>query len=240
MTATRPSGLADSVRNWLARPAAWRRLALAAVALVALAAAFFFGATRAAYDAGGDVEKRHLRGQVALLEAENRKVAEQLARLQTDQQIDREAYAQIEGQLSELQGKIMDQQEELAFYRGVVGGPGEGGLQVRDLSVSPTDGRAVRLRFTLAQVRQAEREVRGQLQVRLEGTRAGRPASLDVAGLMRGPARMSFAFRYFQEVALDVEIPADLRPERVVVRILPTTRGVKASVESFPWNGGVG
>jgi hypothetical protein len=234
------TGLADSVRGWLARPAVRRGLALGCAALAALAAAFFLGASRAAWDAGGDVEKRHLRRQVDLLETENRQVSEQLARLQTDQRVDREAYAQIEGQLSELQGKIIEQQEELAFYRGVVGGPGEGGLQVRDLSVTPADGGAFRLRFTLAHVRQAEREVRGQLQVRLEGTRAGRPASVDVAGLMRNRPKLAFAFRYFQEIALDVEVPADLRPERVVVRILPTTQGVKASVESFPWSGGAG
>jgi hypothetical protein len=215
-----------------------RPLLAAAGAALALTGAYLLGGLRGGDDGFADeVAERHLRRQLTLLKEENRKVTEQLARLRTDQRVDREAYTRVEEQLAELQGKIIEQQEELAFYRGIVGGPGQAGLRIQDFAVSGRPAGGFRLHFILAQVRQVEREVRGQMQVRVEGTRAGRHVSMDVASLAAsadGP-RLSFAFRYFQDIAMDLKLPADFTPQRVVIRILPTTRGVQASVESFPW-----
>ncbi len=230
--------LGGVLRKSLSQGSRRRQLAAGAGALVVLTGAYLLGGVRAGQDsAQAEVGQRHLRRQVALLEEENRKATEQLARLQTDQRVDREAYAQIEQQLAELQGKIIEQQEELAFYRGIVGGPGQGGLRVQDFSVVAGQGTGFRLRFVLAQVKQTEREVRGQLQLRVEGSRGGRHMSMDAGSLAASAsaARLSFGFRYFQDIAMDLELPADFTPQRVVIRILPTTRGVQASVESFPW-----
>jgi hypothetical protein len=205
--------------------------------LVALIAAFELGQLRARYDSGSAAIASRLSSEIASLKAENRAAREQLARRQTDEKVDRQAYAQVEQQLAELQGKIIEQQEELAFYRGVVGGPAKGGVRVQDFALTASKA-GVRLSFVLAQAERAEREVRGQLQIRIEGTRGGQIVSLDLASLAARPAAAprTFAFRYFQEIATDLRTPTDFAPQRVVIRVLPATSGVKASVESFPWS----
>lgn len=225
------------LREYLAAPGRRRQLAVAAGALIALVGAFELGQVRAGYNAlEAEIAQRRLGRQVATLESERRAATEKLARLQTDSKIDREAYARVEEQLAELQGKIMEQQEEVAFYRGVIGGPGEGGLKIQDFALTAAGTEGVRLRFVLAQTERAEREVQGQMQVRVEGTRASRLVSIDLATLVAGNGTtLAFNFRYFQDVAVDLRLPGDFTPQRVVIRVLPATRGVKDSVESFPW-----
>jgi hypothetical protein len=183
-----------------------------------------------------ELERRELARRAGRIEAENRAAAKRIARLETDASIDRAAYAEIEAQLSELQGKLIEQQEEVAFYRGIVGGPGEGGLKVQDFGLTgAADGR-INLRFVLAQSERAERDVSGKTQIRIEGTRAGRLVSLDASSLTGGGAApLAFAFRYFQEMSVPLRLPPDFVAQRVVIRVQPATRGVRASVESFPW-----
>lgn len=213
-----------------------RRAAIVGAIVVALLVTFLLGRaigarTGLAALAGGDLAQH-----AGALELRNRESAKKLARLETDAKIDREAYAQIEQQLTELQGKLIEQQEEVAFYRGIIGGSAEGGLKVQDFSLTAAGDAQVKLRFVLAQTERSERDVNGQVQLRVEGTREGRLVSLDVATLVGGRGTpLTFGFRYFQEMALDLKLPAGFLPERVVLRVLPTTRGIKSSVESFPW-----
>jgi hypothetical protein len=147
-----------------------------------------------------------------------------------DARVDREAHARVAGQLADLQGKLIEQQEEVAFYRGIIGGPGEGGLRVQELALTGAPDGALRLRFVLAQAESTAREVRGEAQVRVEGMREGKLVSVAA-----GAAPLAFRFRYFQELAVELHPPRDFVPERIVIRIQPSTRGVKPSVESFPW-----
>lgn len=227
------------VERWLPQSAARRRFVFAALAGLLLFAVFQLGQVTALYGAAGEQgSPAALRTRIRALEQEGREAAEQLARLQTDARIDREAYAQVEQQLADLQGKIIEQQEELAFYRGVVGGPGQGGLRVQDFSLAALPSSAVRLKFVLTRVERAGQQVRGQVQVRVEGMRAERLVSLDLANLVAGgkDRSLSFDFRYFQDIEAELRVPQGFTPQRVVIRILPTTGGVKSSVESFPWS----
>jgi hypothetical protein len=230
--------LSGRLAGLLADPGRRRQLAVAAGGIVVLAGAFELGQLTAGHNAlRAQLAERRLARSAEALEDENRAMSARLARLETDAAVDREAYAQVEQQLAELQGKIIEQQEELAFYRGVIGGPGEGGLKVQDFAVEPTAPGAARLRFVLAQPERADRDVTGRLQIRVEGTRGGRLVSVDAAAM--GAAKsLDFRFRYFQDVALELRLPPDFVPQRAVIRVLPATRGVRESVVSFPWGTG--
>jgi hypothetical protein len=234
----RPAGTgAFDVRAYLAAPGRRRLLAIAAGVLVALALAFQLGRMQGASgDRDAVLARRELEERAAALEGENREAARRIARLETDARVDREAYARVAGQLAELQGKLIEQQEEVAFYRGIVGGPGEGGLRVQEFALTGTGDGAVRLRFVLAQPESAAREVSGKAQIRIEGMREGRLVSVDAASLApAGATPLVFRFRYFQELAVALRPPRGFAPERIVIRIQPSTGGVKSSVESFPW-----
>lgn len=240
------SRVSGSLREFLAPPGRRRRLLQAAAGLVAaatVAGAFHLGQVRAGHNIlEARLREQGLQEQLAALQAEGRETRQAQARQETNALVDREACTQIEAQLPELQDKILAQQEELAFYRGIVGGPGQGGLRVQEFAQVALAGGGTRIRFILTRIEHAERQVRGQLQLRVEGKRAGRFTSLDLASLAMAPGSTprDFDFRYFQEISTGIRLPADFSPERIVIRVMPVTAGVRASVESFPWAAGAG
>jgi hypothetical protein len=214
-----------------------RRL-LGAGGLALLLALVAFGAWQGGRNAATWSSDSSLRDRIKALEAENRAVAERLAHLQTNARVDRQTYTQLEGQLADLQDKIIEQQEELAFYRGIVGGPGSSGIQVRDFSLHLLSSSAVQLRFVLTRLERAGQSVRGRVEVRIEGVRSGRPASLDLSSLATTDAgrSLSFDLRYFQEMQAELKVPDGFAPQRVVIRVLPANGRMKPSVESYPWS----
>lgn len=216
-------------------------LQLAAVAAALAGIAFGFGFWLAAQS--GSLAKQRsaqLQDRVTRLESENTALVESVARLETNEKVNGEAYRQVEQRLAELQDKVIEQQEDLAFYRGLVAGPGRGPLRIRRVLVLPGATPATyRVRLALSQGEKAEREVRGEVFLRVDGTRLAQPASLDLAQLAapgRPPARLQFAFRYFQDLEAVLALPADFVPSRLVVRVAPSTPGSAPTVESYPWS----
>lgn len=215
-------------------------LILGLAALLLLVLAFQLGRWRGV---GHDlpaarVLQQELEERVSVLAGENHQLRQAAVRLETDALVDREACLQVESQLSGLQDRLLEQQEELAFYRGIVGGADQGRLRVREFSREALADGSSRIRFTLASIEQLQTPVRGRLQLRVEGRRAGRFASLDADSPELGAKAVprGFDFRYFQAISAELRLPDDFAPERVVIRILPATAGVGASVESFPWH----
>ncbi|HEY7670843.1 MAG TPA: DUF6776 family protein, partial [Gammaproteobacteria bacterium] len=93
----------------------------AALLAAALYLSFELGRYRAGYailDAQREV--RALEELVAARDGTIEDLQRQEAIFETTEDIDRETYARIETTLDELQAKIQAQEEELAFYRGIV------------------------------------------------------------------------------------------------------------------------
>ncbi len=222
-------------REWLSAPRFQQARLTTAVGILAFVVGFAVSTLASFGGAGSDapgfaVESLRLR-------ADNRRLARDLTRLQTDTQVDRQAYGEVERQLTELQEKILDQQQELSFYRGIVGGSADTGLQVKDFVLQAmADGR-YEIGFVVAQIAKTEREVAGQVQIRIEGERDGRVVSVDVAPLMAAAERsaLGFRLRYFQDFRAGFTLPDNFAPGRIVLRVQPVGRGSRASVASFPW-----
>jgi hypothetical protein len=233
LTLRRISLLLQSDRRLLAQ--------VTAGAVMLLAAAFGLGYWLATQSGAlVRVRAQQLQDRVARLELEKSALVESVTRLETNDKVNSEAYRGVERQLAELQDKVIQQQEDLAFYRSLVAGPGRGPLRIRRVLVLPGGSPATyRVRLALSQGEKAEREVRGEVYLRVEGRRAGRPASLDLAQLAApggSPARLQFAFRYFQDLEAVLAMPADFVPARLVVRVAPSTPGAAPTVESYPWS----
>ena len=164
----------------------------------------------------------------------------QVAIFETSGEIDRETYAQIEANLAELQARIQSQEEELAFYRGIVS-PQDGvaGLRIQSLEVLPADNeRHYSLRLELVQAIVHSRRVSGVVKLQLEGTQNGQMASFDGAELAADTAGydMAYEFRYFQGLECELTLPPGYEPARVNVEILPSeSRGQKVA-QSFEWS----
>ena len=171
---------------------------------------------------------------------DSRALTEKIVQLETNDKVNREAYRQIELQLAELQDKIIEQQEELAFYRGVMGGTSRSPVSVQEFVLQPGGTpHEFHLHLVLAQSRRADRQVSGAVGLRLEGNSGGRPVTLGLADVVSGGtttgALLQFSFRYFQKLDADLSLPQGFTPSRVVVRLIPAARAGAPREESFPW-----
>ena len=176
--------------------------------------------------AGADQQIEELRRQNALLE--------------TSRKIDEEAYRQVEGKLSALQNEILQQREELAFYRGILADQ-ETGLRIQGLElIAGETAQMFSLRLVLAQAMRATRRISGSIDLRVEGQRDGQPASLDLAALgvtgERRRALTSFSFRYFQNLEADLALPEGFAPERLVVTLKPNGSKAEPQEKVFEWD----
>lgn len=215
-------------------PLLWAAVGLAVAVL--LWVAFEFGRTQGGYSVTQSfAERRQLTGEIEALTGRVRELEAQLATTEIAKRVDREAYAQVDKSLADLQQQLGEQSQELAFYRGIVS-PADGtvGLRVQRVLVQPTaePGR-YRLRIVLIQAARQDAIVTGNVEITLDGQRGGRAVSLDLAALGRDKP-LPYSFRYFQEVEAEVQVPGDFAPARVQIEVRP--RGADAPVRaSFPW-----
>ena len=163
----------------------------------------------------------------------------QLAVLQTSQEIDRETYNQVETSLADLQRRIQEQEEQIAFYEAIVS-PNDGnlGLRVQTLVVSPADiERHFELRLVLVQGIPQERAVSGVVRMNIAGTSGGVPARLGLADLQTDDqsSDIAYSFRYFQGLQREIVLPTDFEPSQINVEIHPQERGAEQILHSYDW-----
>ena len=181
MTKHSPLQLHSPARVWATR------FIVIAVAAVAGYLVYEFGRIHAGYnivDAAGERESYEQR--IVVLENEIVSLKEQVALLETHRDIDREAYTDVETSLTELQAKIQEQRDAIAFYRGIVS-PADGnkGLRVQDLKL--TRGKAEReynIRLVLVQALQHDRKVSGNVNVTIDGDQDGVETTYTYAQLL--------------------------------------------------------
>ena len=197
------------------------------------------------YEAGYSLLDQHraadtFQEQLHNEQAENEQLRRKIAILETSREIDKETYSQVESTLTELQSRIQSQEEELVFYRGIVS-PQDGvpGLRIQSLEVVPTDQeRRYSLRLTLVQAIVHNRRVSGVVKLQVEGTRDGQTASYNLDELAPADSGndMSYAFRYFQGLESEFELPVGFEPERVEVEIVPNEARADHVTQSFEWS----
>jgi len=180
------------------------------------------------------------------LEAENRELAarnkglsERLAALEVAAKIDRQAYSKVENELIELQTRILQQQEDIEFYKGIVNENDGTGLRIQDFQISRGIGeREFDLRLVLAQAFRSDRQVSGEVSLVIEGVQRGEAARLDlaaVAGPDNGGKPLQYSFRYFQDLKAALLLPEDFVPERVQVIVKTKGKSAKTVEEFFIW-----
>lgn len=217
----------------IGRPARRHRQALgwgAAWALSLLLVAW--GAGRWAVPTGSGSSDARTRLHAATLangnqQAELEQLRRRVAMLEQSDRISRAANLDLQATLTERETRIADLRGDVAFYARLVGPT----AQRTDLGVfssrfAARDAGTFDYRIVLTQTLNRGATSSGQMQFALEGTRAGRREVLDWAQLHVGgnAAPQAFSFRYFQELAGSVSLPADFRPQRVRVTLQAADR----------------
>lgn len=201
---------------------------------------FEFGRISAGYDIV-DAANEHQAYEEHIMALDNRiiELQQEVALHETHRGIDREAYKEVEGSLTALQAKIQEQQDAIAFYRGIVSpADGKPGLRVQDLTL--TRGKAERqfnLRLVLVQAKQHDRKVSGNVNLSVEGSQDGVDTSYALPQLIPEDADKgwAFSFRYFQDFDRQLVLPDGFTPQRIRVEVRSKTRSISSIEESFAW-----
>ncbi len=216
------------------------RLVMAALALAILFLVFEFGRIQAGYnivDAAG--ERSELQAEIASLETEVERLKEQIVMLETEADIERAAYQDVEASLVELQAKIQEQQDAIAFYRGIVSpADGNAGLRVQDLKLGRTERERVwSVRLVLVQAMKHDRKVSGDVVMTIAGTENGEARTYQYTDLKPEAADGSwaFSFRYFQDFDREIILPDGFEPEEVTISVQSRTRSIASIEERFNW-----
>ncbi|MCK5326056.1 MAG: hypothetical protein KAJ57_08605 [Woeseiaceae bacterium] len=229
-----PLQLHSPARVWLTR-----------VSIVALAVGcgylvYEFGRIQAGYnvvDASG--ERQDFEQVIAALESDIVSLKEQIALLETHRDIDREAYSEVEVSLTDLQAKIQEQRDAIAFYRGIVS-PADGnkGLRVQDLKLTRgKEEREYNIRLVLVQALQHDRKVTGDVKLTIDGDQDGIEKTYTYAQLLPADSQRgwSFSFRYFQDFDRQVILPDGFTPQRVNIEVQSRTRSIASIARSYSW-----
>jgi hypothetical protein len=207
---------------------------IAAAVVAAVFAAFVYGEYRSGYDRQAAVALHDVLDQA---QEDNAALKEQISVLERQRDVDTSTSQQVQGTLQELQRKLTDEQEQLAFYRGIVSpAAGEEGVRVQSLKFA--GGGAPRLyhyRLVLIQVRTRELRISGSVAVHLYGEEDGKPVVLDARDMMPGEKpSFGFAFQYFQSLEGDVFLPQGFVPGRVEVSV--HENGRDPAQQNFDWS----
>lgn len=221
------------------------RLGLAALIFGIGYLVFEFGRIQGGYDVQAAAgERQAFEDEISALENDIVALNEQIALLETHREIDRETYSDVEMSLTDLQAKIQEQQDAIAFYRGIVSpADGNAGLRVQDFRLSRGNAeREFQIRLVLIQAMKHDRKVSGRVALSIAGMQDGEEKSYAYSDLLPDNAERGweFSFRYFQDFDRQVVLPDGFTPERVTVQVESRTRSISSIEESFAWVSGQG
>lgn len=223
-----------TARTWLVRGF------FALLVIVAGYLVFEYGRISAGYDIVDAAREREvLEDHIDSLDDEIADLEQEVAQLETDREIDREAYKVVEKSLLDLQEKIQEQKDAIAFYRGIVS-PADGrpGLRVQDLKLTRgAEEREFNLRLVLVQAKKHDRKVSGDVALSVEGSQDGEAKTYTYAELLPADAEEGwpFSFRYFQDFDRRLVLPDGFTPERIKVEVRSRTRSISSIEESYTW-----
>ena len=216
------------------------RVFLVLLAVVAGYLVFEYGRISAGYNTVDAANERAaLEAEIDARDARIAELEQEVALLETHRAIDREAYTEVETSLLDLQAKIQEQRDAIAFYRGIVS-PADGrpGLRVQDFRLTRgAEERQFNLRLVLVQAMKHDRKVSGDVAVTVEGSEDGVARTYALAELLPAEASKDwpFSFRYFQDFDRRIVLPDGFTPERVHVEVRSRTRSISSIEESFAW-----
>ncbi|MBN8505727.1 MAG: hypothetical protein J0L58_14755 [Burkholderiales bacterium] len=164
------------------------------------------------------------------------RLSQEVSTLRRSDQISRDANRDLERTLAERDEEIASLRADIAFYERFVGATGQRrGLSVHTLEMRRQDGDAWHFVATLTQNVNRGAVNDGRLTLSVEGTRGDRMEKLAWATLRKqaNAPGQPYSFKYFQQLEGEVLLPADFKPLRVTVRLVPQSGS--AVEQSFPW-----
>lgn len=172
------------------------------------------------------------------LEDENTGLRERVAILERTGRVERKARGDINKALKSLQKKVLDLEEELAFYRGIVASSDHGGtLAIQSFAVhrDSTDN-DYHYRLVLTRYAEDATVISGYVNLYVAGEQEGEAVRLSVAELSDQAAReIRFRLKNFQMIEGRLKLPQGFAPHRVFVKLTPTDKPQEKTEKTFDW-----
>lgn len=187
------------------------------------------------------VENRVLREELIYLEADLAKERTGASRLKqtldgvkTQLDIDKVAYEELKKSLESSSGDLATLRDELNFYRSILSPEGQkAGVQIQDLSLKETEVyNQFQYRVTLIQARQHDTNVRGEVNIEIEGSQGGIGKIVDVAIFGTPPGRADF--KYYQHLQGIFDLPEDFAATGLRVIVKSNLSGQPVE-QWYPW-----
>jgi hypothetical protein len=209
------------------------------LAIFSLYAAYELGRFDAGYDRMAASQQRtELEVEIRRLEKSNRDLRARLATLETMRVGHERERAEVARTIVDLQARLARQQQDLAFYRGIVTqSAGALGVKIQQLRIESADApRRYRVRLTLVQAGRPESAVSGTVSLKVDGATGGAGASHELASLTgQKQSELPFNFRYFENFEQEIALPEGFTPEKVTVVVRAARKGVTPLTQSFLW-----
>ena len=184
-------------------------------------------------------DREYLVSRIDELETRNHNLVQKNAHLLGGSKIERDAYELANQELVQLQRQLLEQKEELAFYRGIVS-PNDAklGVNLQTFEVRKKNNQnQFSYKMILTKNGKSTVKVRGNTRILIRGERDGDVSEVDIAelALEKSATNTKFAFRYFQVFEGDIALPDGFKPFEVEIGIKPTTKKVESFSETISW-----
>jgi hypothetical protein len=201
----------------------------------------FYLGQHAAFSGMGANPKTYEAMQTQLLAVQNTLQSRdaELAILRTRQEVDRQALELVRRDLATQKEEIAGLEEGLGFYRSLIS-PGEiaPGLSLRGVELKAGDQpRQYQYRIVVQQEARKHEQIKGSLEVAINGISDGEPQRYDLADLSeefqgKGSA---LQFRYFQSIEGTLTLPEGFEPGVISVEAKTLKPNELVIREDYPW-----
>lgn len=184
-------------------------------------------------------ERDELVTTLEALKDANGKLREQVAFLERAQQVEGQAYQNVDAHLRNLQDEVLALKEEVAFYRGIVSAGKEKGLNIQTFVVDKeTSPGAYRFQLVLTQHLKRVKKISGKVKLKVMDQTDGTSRELllsDMAG--KQADALDFEFKFFQRIEGRFTLPSGFKPERLEINVVSSGKQPASVEKSFEWRG---
>jgi hypothetical protein len=208
----------------------------------AVAAGCFFGGQYASLNElrALAIERDQLQEQIISADQEIRSFRQRVGVLEKGGEVDRQAAEGIRQAVKELKVQIATLEEEVSFYKGIMAPTGQDkGLRISKIDIQPLDqGSKFRYSIMMTQVADNTSYIKGLAAVNFVGVENGMRKIIPLRELDEKVHELGvkFSFRYFQEVAGEVTMPASFNVEQVQVVLQSTGSKTQRVEETIEWS----
>lgn len=223
------------------RPGRWRLVALIVIILWLVSAwlAYRYGWNESNYESlQANTRQAALEKEVRQQLVANEALRSQVSILKRTAQVDREAKTELARDLKELQDLQTELREEINFYKSILTpAKGKDGLDIYSLDVTALDQHVHHFKIVLTQSGKSDSVVEGEVKMHLKGVLKGKEKQLALEDIrVAGTPKLSYKFRYFEELSGSFSLPEDYVPREIVVSLKPQT-GKRSNIplKTFDW-----